>query len=942
MTHHPQRHAALRVEVLERRDQPAVVAPNAIPFGAMSGAVPDVSLIDPATTAVVGRVRAYEDTFAGGVRAAVGDLNGDGAPEVVTGPGPGGGPRVVVVDGATGLPVASFLAYEPSFAGGVDVAVGDLDGDGRPEIITGAGNGGGPLVKVFDVLVDPVTQQVTGAAQRDAFFAYEEAFRGGVFVAAGDLDGDGRAEMVLGTGVGGGPRVRAVRGTPDHAEVLNIFAYEDTSRHGVRVAAGDLDGDGRTEVVTGTGSGSGPRVRLLSGLDGSELASFFAFDPATRTGVTVGVTAGQVVAWPTVATDTPVRRFDLGGARLGEAVVPFDPIRTPLVDAAQQTLAGNEVDALLARAAAASASSDAIIAVVDRNGRILGVRVEGRVAAEVTTTPEGLVFAVDGAVSKARTGAFFGNNQAPLTSRTVQFISQSTITEREVNSNPSVTDPNSTVRGPGFVAPVGIAGHFPPGIAFTPQVDLFGIEHTNRDGTYHVGPDRIKGTADDVRLAERFNADPAFVPAGQSLAPPDSYGFETRLARGAQNRGVATLPGGVPVFKNGQVVGGVGVFFPGRTGFATEENSALSTTYNPALPDRSLEAEWVAVAAVGGYATQTPVGPLGGVPLPFGFGLPFGRIDLVGITLDIVGPGGPFGGLDAVLAVGNAVGRGSPADGTNRPVAAGPDGLPNTADDVLLRAGAPVPEGWLVRPHDGVGVTRAEVEAAIANGLAEATLTRAAIRLPLGSRTRMVFAVTDLTGEVVGLYRMPDATVFSIDVAVAKARNVTYYADPAKLQPADQVPGLPAGVAFTNRTFRYLSLPHFPEGIDGAPPGPFSQLLDGGADPLFARTVGAPLPASAYRSVLGYDAFNPGTNFRDPTNVLNQNGVVFFPGSAPLYRGSLIGGLGVSGDGVDQDDVVTAGGAVGFDVPPTVLRADQVFVAGVRLPYQKFNRNPQG
>ena len=125
-------------------------------------------------------------------------------------------------------------------------------------------------------------------------------------------------------------------------------------------------------------------------------------------------------------------------------------------------------------------------------------------------------------------------------------------------------------------------------------------------------------------------------------------------------------------------------------------------------------------------------------------------------------------------------------------------------------------------------------------------------------------------------------------------------------------------------------------------PGPFSLLLDGGADLAFARTVGAPLPASAYRSVLGYDAFNPGTNFRDPTNVLNQNGVVFFPGSAPLYRGSLIGGFGVSGDGVDQDDVVTAGGALGFDVPPTVLRADQVFVAGVRLPYQKFNRNPEG
>ena len=82
------------------------------------------------------------------------------------------------------------------------------------------------------------------------------------------------------------------------------------------------------------------------------------------------------------------------------------------------------------------------------------------------------------------TGAFFASNQAPLTSRTIQDISQSTITEREVDSNPNITDPNSTVRGPGFVAPVGVNGHFPPNVASTPQGDLFEIEHTNRDGTF--------------------------------------------------------------------------------------------------------------------------------------------------------------------------------------------------------------------------------------------------------------------------------------------------------------------------------------------------------------------------------------------------------------------------------------------------------------------------
>ena len=92
----------------------------------------------------------------------------------------------------------------------------------------------------------------------------------------------------------------------------------------------------------------------------------------------------------------------------------------------------------------------------------------------------------------------------------------------------------------------------------------------------------------------------------------------------------------------------------------------------------------------------------------------------------------------------------------------------------------------------------------------------------------------------------------------------------------------------------------------------------------------------------GFDAFHAGRNFHDPSNIANQNGVVFFPGSTPLYKGGLlVGGFGVSGDGVDQDDVVTAAGMVGYD-PPLPIRADRVFYRGVRLPFQKFNRNPEG
>src|SRR5262249_26477643 len=153
---------------------------------------------------------------------------------------------------------------------------------------------------------------------------------------------------------------------------------------------------------------------------------------------------------------------------------------------------------LLDRAAAASPSEDAIIAIMDRGGRLLGVRTEAGVAPEITRNPLLLTLAIPRAMAEARTPALFANNHAPLTPRTVQFISQTTMTQREIESNPDILDPNSTLRGPGFVAPIGIKGHFPPNIAFTPQVDLFAIEHTNRDSIVHPGGDHLKGTADDI------------------------------------------------------------------------------------------------------------------------------------------------------------------------------------------------------------------------------------------------------------------------------------------------------------------------------------------------------------------------------------------------------------------------------------------------------------
>ena len=625
---------------------------------------------------------------------------------------------------------------------------------------------------------------------------------------------------------------------------------------------------------------------------------------------------------------------------------------TPALIASQHALAPpvlepGEVKALLQRAAAATASNDGIIAIVDRGGTIVGVFTEAGVSPAITGNPEKLDFAIDGAVALARSAAFFSNDTVPLTSRTVQFLSQSTITQREVQSDPNLANPASPLYGPGFVAPIGIGGHFPPGVSEAQIADLFAIEQTNRDSYLQPGPDGVKGTADDIPLVDRFNINSAFVPAGHAISAPLSYG-ESLLTPAEQrnpafdhfqSRGIGTLPGGIPLYQYGVLVGGIGVFFPGTTGYATEENSSLSALYNPNKPDRTLEAEFMGLAAEGGStAFGLPVGTLGGIaPVP-GFDLPGGVIDLGGITLPSVGPGGILGpsNLVAYAKAHLGVGQGSVA-GTFRPV--------DSAADLFL-AGTTVPTGWLVAPHAGGGLTAADVQRMILQGIATANQTRAQIRLPSTETTRMVFAVCDSAGDVLGLYRMPDATYFSIDVAVAKARNEAYYNDPSQLQAIDQVPGLPKGVAMTSRDYRYLASPRFPVEVDGLPPGPFSILNAPGVNPANGLNTGPPLPATAYAStVLGYDAFFPNTNFHDPFNLANQNGVVFFPGSSGVYKTvaghtKLVGGLGISGDGVTQDDFVTNGAVAGYDAP-IGIRADEFFVRTVRLPYFNYPRNPE-
>lgn len=220
------------------------------------------------------RLPAFDPNFAGSVAVATGDVTGDGIDDVVMASGDGGGPRVKVIDGATQETVADFFAYEGSFRGGVFVALGNLDDDPALEIVTGTGIGGGPRVRSFDLdggTVQPVAD----------FFAYDASFRGGVYVAVADTDSDGFGEIVTGTGPGGGPHVRVL---DTAGTVLNErFAFDPAFRGGVSVgASGDT-------LAVGAGTGGGPLVVIYRGRELAELRTLVLGNPNDRGGVRVGV-----------------------------------------------------------------------------------------------------------------------------------------------------------------------------------------------------------------------------------------------------------------------------------------------------------------------------------------------------------------------------------------------------------------------------------------------------------------------------------------------------------------------------------------------------------------------------------------------------------------------------------------------------------------------------
>lgn len=244
---------------------PLAVADGIVAVGAANGSAPRVQVFKAESREPKFDFLAYHPGFHGGVNVGVGDVDGDGAPDVVTAAGAGGAPHIRVYDGRSGRPLsgpsADFMAFPRDFRGGVSVAVGDVDGDGKADIITGIVSGG-PRVRVFS--------GADGSVLAD-FLAFEKGFRGGVRVAAGDFRHRMAVDLIVATGAGSAPRVRVFSG--DGKTLLaDRTVFPAGYRAGVSVGSGDLDHDGTVDLVVAASSGGKGRVKVFSGLDDKVLA----------------------------------------------------------------------------------------------------------------------------------------------------------------------------------------------------------------------------------------------------------------------------------------------------------------------------------------------------------------------------------------------------------------------------------------------------------------------------------------------------------------------------------------------------------------------------------------------------------------------------------------------------------------------------------------------
>jgi uncharacterized protein GlcG (DUF336 family) len=445
------------------------------------------------------------------------------------------------------------------------------------------------------------------------------------------------------------------------------------------------------------------------------------------------------------------------------------------------------------------------------------------------------------AVSKAGTAAFLSSNQNAFTSRTAGFIIQQ---------------------------------HFPPGIINTAPGPLVGVGLSN---LFFSDINKFKKTPGSVPL---FNATP-----GLAIVPVPLTSLD-----GA--------PGGVPLYKNGQLVGGVGVTGDSKPspilGFRDENPFIFVDGY-----DRD---EDVALAGQHGFRPSSSITAdnvyINGLALPY-----------VKSSTHV---------SDVMVFSGNA--------STMYPIQSAPMAFPypvETFGGVQGEVRQPITNDPLPGTINGQArLSETEVRSIINYAADRARTTRAGIRLPIGIHMEVFITVVNNPNQpgveptVLGTFRTGEATMFSWDVAVQKARTALYYSSRDLL-------GFGRNIAMSTRTVGFLAQSHYPPGIDADHAGPFF-----GQQEMFTCLSGT------LANVSPISGCSPDGNL--------PNGITIFPGGFPLYRnGVLIGAIGTSGDGVDQDDIVGASGTHNF-LAPDSIRADQFVFRGARLPYAKFPRDPNG
>jgi uncharacterized protein GlcG (DUF336 family) len=521
-----------------------------------------------------------------------------------------------------------------------------------------------------------------------------------------------------------------------------------------------------------------------------------------------------------------------------------------------QSLTAEDVQLITQQAvtSAASLGTAATIAIVDRVGNVLGVyQMSGAPATTVFNGQIGAAGGLEGfvapatlaAISKAGTGAYLSSQGNAFSTRTASQIVQE---------------------------------HFNPEERNTPGGPLFGVQFSQL------------ACGDLGVLATKTSAGPHPLPLGLSADP-----------------------GGFPLYKNGDVVGGIGVEFDGIYTLdrsirdkddLPEERVALAATVGFEAPSNRVADEIFAGGRSLRY-TDLSYEDLGPQPEIF---VELDNERFVSVS------NFTNGGVKAGVVFGSA------ASGIANSVRAG------VASAVLVNAAGgnrvPTRAGNSLA---GAGLTAAEVDALLDSALFTASRARAAIRRPLDTAARVSIWVVDNLGTPLGFVRSQDAPVFGIDVALQKARTAAFFSSTdaasaltsaglggyvAAVQGVVGPGALSSGSAITNRAVGNLARPFFADGIDGNGPGPFSLPFPG----LGAGNTWSPFNTGLQLDlVVGRLAQALTSSIPSSCSALGSrlgNGIQIFPGSVPLYRGTtLIGALGVSGDGIDQDDMVAFFGA---------------------------------